>query len=84
MSLVPSHDGFLLKATAGSARLPIGSHWFDKLFQSADGISQNDPVPILVHLLKHRLPIFNCYAIHLLARCDRPGDPSACTTGRYL
>ena len=83
MSSVPSHDYFLIKKAAGNTRLLIVSRRSVKLFQSAHGILQNDPAPVLVRLLTQRFLIFYCRAIHLLARCDRSGDPSACTTRRH-
>ncbi len=84
MSLVPSHDCFFLKETAGNTCLPIDSHRFNRLFQFADGISQNNLVAFSVQLLKYRLPIFNRHATHLLARYDRLSHPFARATVRYL
>ena len=84
MSSVPSHDYFLIKKAAGNTRLLIVSRRSVKLFQSAHGILQNDPAPVLVRLLTQRSLIFTCRTIHPPAGCDQPGDPSARTTGRYL
>lgn len=83
MSSVPSHNWLRFEKATGDTRLLIASRRSAKLFQSAHGILQNDPAPVLVRLLTQRSLIFNCRAIHLLARCDRSGDPSACTTRRH-
>jgi hypothetical protein len=84
MLSVPSHDCSLFKKAVRNTCLLIESRSPIKLFQSAHAVFQTDPVPILVYLLTQRLAIFNCHAIHLLARCNRSDDPSARTTGRYL
>jgi hypothetical protein len=84
MSLVPSHDCFLFKKAVRNTCLLIESRSPIKLFQSPHGILQADPVLVLVRLLTQRFLIFSCHATHLLARCDKSGDPSARTTGRYL
>jgi len=83
MLSVPSHNCFLFEKATGNTRLLIASRRSVKPFQSAHGILQTDPAPVLIRLLAPRSLIFNCRAIHLLARCDRSGDPSARTTRRH-
>lgn len=82
MLSVPSHDYFLIKKALGNTRFLINFRRSVTLFQSAHGILHSDPAPVLVHLLTQRSLIFNCCAIHLLARCDRFGDPPARATRR--
>jgi hypothetical protein len=85
MSVVPSHDCLLLKDTAGQLCLLFrGSPSSGRSFRSIHVIPRIDTVLILVGLPTQRFLIFTCRTLHPPVRCDRPGDPSACTTGRYL
>lgn len=83
MALVLPHKCFLFEKATGNTSLLIDSRGPISPLPSTHVIFQTDPALILARLLTQRFLIFYCRAIHLLARCDRSGDPSACITRRH-